>query len=230
MDISTDDVIDGGWKKIFTKHSVDNGLKKDIEEKIRSSKSRIKSQFVHFIETYLPLSFWESYDSIAWEEDLYEEEHQINGFPRSSILEHNKEMYKKYGKDISYRFDYLNSEMLGKLELYFQDCIDLNQKERREIEHALKRWDLYGSFMNQRLSQDMLPNTLKEIYDSVRSAFYHRGESPPRGSLERYEIAPSDLVQKGKKAGFRQGIPSWPLFERIVHETLYEFLRSNASH
>jgi len=226
-----------GWEKIFKKYSVNETLKNEIIKKITRSDPMSKRKFIHFIEENLSSSFYDSFDSIAWEEDLSEEKYSDFNY-KISLLGHYKKMYKNHGNQIiDMLSDLFNEDILYKIKLYFEDKYILNEDEKREIEHMLKWFFIYNPFFSKRISKKELNDVLNNIYNMVRSSFYHHGKSPPKGSLEPYETLPfpfklrveklDTLKFKGRKITFIPDVPSWHLFERIVHESIYNFLISN---
>lgn len=221
LGLQPDDVLDGEWKRILKEHSADQALSKAIFEKLKKDIQWTKRKFIKFIEQYLPESFWTSFDSKAWEEDRWLE--SITPW-KHSILDSYKKQYEKDGKKVIDPLRaFLSEEALKKLEENLKGTLKFSKQEKQAYDHVLRHWYLYRA--DRKLSREELHDTLERIYGKVRSGFLHRGESPPRSAIDRYETAPLEPRLKGNgKLVWERNIPSFYMFERIMHESILNYI------
>jgi hypothetical protein len=188
-----------------------------------------KAKFIKFIEDFLPLDFWSSFDSKAVEEDRYDQQrfHDVSTKPDFLHLEQERENYEKIG--ITHLKFILNDSAIKRLEKAFKNKEDMPLKEKEAYEHVLRHWYLYNA--DSKLTRDELSKTLKTIYSELRSAFFHSGKTPSKGAFDNYETAKiTTQITCDNKMIAKRDIPSFYWFERVAHDCILNYLTKNFDH
>jgi hypothetical protein len=178
-------------------------------------------RFVKFIMENLPAHTLTSFDSRAWEEDRWME--SITPW-QHSIIDSYRERYKKDGeKALDSLKGTLNVKVIEKIREAFRTKSEIPSEEKRVYDHVLSHWYLYR--LDSKLTREELPGVLKQIYQDVRSAFFHGGKSPSQSTIDRYETAPIRPKFTGNnKIKWQRETPSFYYFERIAHESIISYL------
>ena len=181
----------------------------------------LAGRFVRFIEENLPTHSLTSFDSRAWEEDRWME--SITPW-KHSVIDSYKEQYETHGeKALESLKGIFNAETIGKINEAFTEKRELSVSEKQAYDHALKHWYIYR--FDSKLMQKELPSALRQIYNDVRSQFYHRGKSPSQSALDRYEMARlKPKFTENNRIKWRREIPSFYYFERIAHDSIMGYL------
>jgi len=99
---------------------------------------------------------------------------------------------------------------------------------KENLDHFERYWWLYDP--RRRITKEELEEVLKNIY-KLRSKFAHLGESPPVEVTDLYETAELKLKISGEKTRveFVKALPPFFWFERVVHESIMNFLQNETS-
>jgi hypothetical protein len=187
------------------------------------SRGGSKDKFVHFIEQFLPKSFWDSFDSRAWQEDRWLD--SITPW-KHSILDSYRERYERDGeKALSSLERTLSEGAVRKLKSAFEEKLEIPPEEEQAYSHILQHWYLYR--LDMKLAPSELSDMLELIYEEVRSPFFHGGRSPPRNAIDRYETARvKPKINEDGMVVWERDIPSFYTFERITHDSILNYLLS----
>ena len=178
-------------------------------------------RFVRFIMENLPAHTLTSFDSRAWEEDRWME--SITPW-KYSIIDSYRKRYEAEGEKVLESLKgTLNAQVVERIKEAFKKKSEIPIREKQAYEHVLRHWYLYR--LDSKLTQEELPGVLKQIYQDVRSAFFHGGKTPSQSAVDRYETAPIRPKFTGNnKIGWQRETPSFYYFERIAHESIIGYL------
>ena len=174
-------------------------------------------RFVKFIMENLPARTLTSFDSRAWEEERWME--SITPW-KHSIIDSYRERYEKDGgKALDSLKGILNAKVIERIREAFRTKSEIPSEEKRAYDHVLSHWYLYR--LDSKLTREELPSVLKQIYQDVRSAFFHSGKTPSQSTIDRYETAPIRPKFTGNnKIKWQRETPSFYYFERIARESI----------
>jgi hypothetical protein len=186
-----------------------------------SETKKYTERFVKFIMENLPAHTLTSFDSRAWEEDRWME--SITPW-KHSIIDSYRERYETDGeKALESLEGVLNTKVIERIKETFDARREIPSEEKRAYDHVLSHWYLYR--LDSKLTREELPGVLKQIYQDVRSAFFHGGKTPSQSTVDRYETAPIRPKFIGNnKIKWQRETPSFYYFERIAHESIMGYL------
>jgi len=143
---------------------------------------------------------------------------------KHSIIDTYQKQYETDGeKALESLKGTLSAQVIGRIKEAFEKKSEIPIGEKRAYEHVLRHWYLYR--LDSKLTQEELPGVLKQIYQDVRSAFFHGGKTPSQSTIDRYETAPIRPKFTGNnKIKWQRETPSFYYFERIAHESIIGYL------
>jgi hypothetical protein len=119
----------------------------------------------------------------------------------------------------------LDMRIIERIKSAFRDKTELPMEEKRAYDHVLNHWYLYR--VDMKLTLKELRPILQQVYDEVRSAFFHGGRSPPETAVDRYETARlKPRIKADKSIEWQRDIPSFYAFERMVHDSVLGYVGS----
>jgi hypothetical protein len=181
--------------------------------------------FVRFMQDNLPDSFFKEPDSRAWEEDRWLEETTPWNISIIDSCRRRFEDGASAERSLASLKHILNDVVFERLKKAFEKGEDIPKEEKELYDQLLRHRYVYG--VHERLEQTELSKALKDIYRRARSKFLHYGGSPPESVGGRYETAPlSPKIADNGSLSWRRDIPSFYLFERMVHTVILTYLKT----